>query len=148
AFIGSPDRYALKSRYRRCTPARRFRRLLPSARSDRGGRMRRVAAVMFVTGFALLLSAIDSAADWKVAHWNVLHGWGRYWDNSSTSTDPNVIWPPSCPYTALSDTGGAPDGHTYTIATGEPTASCGTTSFPATWNHSSAPMQTLLQSVD
>src|ERR1043165_868863 len=110
--------------------------------------MKRVLAIVYVTGVFLAMSAGESFADWKVAHWNVLHGWGRYWDNSSTETNPTVIWPPSCPYTAISDAGSGPDGQTYGIATGEPTAACGTGTFPATWNHSSAPMQALLQSTD
>jgi hypothetical protein len=90
------------------------------------------------------------AQEWKVAHWNALHGWGRYWDKqiSPPEQDAGDLYPPDGPFTAISDDGGGPDGFTYDIDTDEPpsSAGCNTAPYVATWNHPAAPMQNLLMS--
>ena len=92
----------------------------------------------------LLLCSVDSyAQEWRVAHWNVLHGWGRYWNQPGQD---GTLWPPSGPFSAISDDGGGPDGDTYGTPTGEPNGGCGTAPFLATWKlGTNGPMQTLLR---
>lgn len=98
-----------------------------------------------IVAVGLLLCAIPSFADdWRVAHWNVLHGWGRYWNQPGQD---GVLWPPSGPFSAISDDGGGPDGDTYGQATAEPSGGCGTAPYLATWSlGTNGPMQTLLRS--
>ncbi|HEY0372096.1 MAG TPA: hypothetical protein VGD79_08835, partial [Thermoanaerobaculia bacterium] len=100
-----------------------------------------------VVAASLLVCAVDSyAQEWRVAHWNVLHGWGRYWDQTGQN---GVLWPPNGSFSAISDDGGGPDGDTYGTATGEPSGGCGTTPYLATWQlGTNGPMQTLLRSAN
>ena len=92
----------------------------------------------------LLSSGLQALADdWRVAHWNVMHGWGRYWNQPGGD---GVLWPPTGPFSAISDDGGGPDGLTYGQPTGEPTG-CGSSTYPATWQiGANGPMQTYLGS--
>jgi hypothetical protein len=97
---------------------------------------------------SMFVCTLDAyAQEWKVAHWNVLHGWGRYWDNDPAEMDPPDLWPPTGPFSAISDDGSSPDGRTYGIVTGEPTG-CGSAPYLATWRITNGPMQTLLHSAD
>jgi hypothetical protein len=106
--------------------------------------IRRELAMVFVFT-SLSLCAVDAVAqEWRVAHWNLLHGWGRYWNQPGQD---GVLWPPSGSFSAISDDGSGPDGNTYGTATGEPTAECGTAPYLATWKlGTNGPMQTLLRS--
>lgn len=91
----------------------------------------------------LLCSLNSSAQEWRVAHWNVLHGWGRYWNQPGQD---GVLWPPSGPFSAISDDGSGPDGDTYGTPTGEPSGGCGTAPYLATWKlGTNGPLQTFLR---
>ena len=106
---------------------------------------REIAMALAVAG--LLLCSVDSfAQEWRVAHWNVLHGWGRYWNQPGGD---GVLWPPQGSFSAISDDGGGPDGRTYGQVTGEPSGGCGAAPYLATWDiGTNGPMQTLLRSAD
>ena len=108
------------------------------------------ATALAAATLGLFSNTAHAQESFKVAHWNLLHGWGRYWDNqySPPQRDPAQLWPPIGPFSALSDDGSGPDGNTYGVTTGEPTATCGTTTYPAAWNDPAAPMQNLLRSAN
>lgn len=95
----------------------------------------------------LLLCSLQALADdWRVAHWNVMHGWGRYWNQAGQDS---TLWPPTGPFSAISDDGGGPNGLTYGQPTGEPNGGCGAAPYLATWHlGTNGPIQTFLRSAD
>lgn len=107
----------------------------------------RRALALAVVAAGLSVCCVDSyAQEWRVAHWNVLHGWGRYWNQPGQD---GILWPPSGSFSAISDDGSGPDGNTYGTPTGEPSGGCGTAPNLATWKlGTNGPMQTLLRSAD
>ncbi|HEX6086305.1 MAG TPA: PKD domain-containing protein [Thermoanaerobaculia bacterium] len=101
---------------------------------------------IFASLLLLLFAFTAVADDWRVAHWNVMHGWGRYWNQPGQDATP---WPPTGPFSAISDDGGGPNGLTYGQPTGEPNGGCGAAPYLATWHlGTNGPIQTFLRSAD